>query len=144
MALRGLSFPGAQFMHFFLSLERILGWPDYFSKNRFLKVAGWFLVMVQVLVAWVFFRAESIGKAWLIVKTMFSFAGPVTLGWGLNGTVFLTVMFLRELLEAAGVKNRIDWESKRWMWFEMILYALLITSIVYFRGNGSEFIYFQF
>lgn len=129
---------------FFLSLERILGWPDYFSKNRFLKVAGWFLVMVQVLVAWVFFRAESIGKAWLIVKTMFSFAGPVTLEWGLNGTVFLTIMFLRELLEAAGVKNRIDWESKRWMWFEMILYALLITSIVYFRGNGSEFIYFQF
>jgi alginate O-acetyltransferase complex protein AlgI len=129
---------------FFLSLERILGWPDYFSKNRILKVIGWFLVMVQVQVAWVFFRAESIGKAWLIVKTMFSFAGPLTLGWGLNGTVFLSIMFVRELLEAAGVKNKIDWESKRWMWFEMILYALLITSIVYFRGNGSEFIYFQF
>ncbi len=129
---------------FFLSLERILGWPEFFKKYKLLKIVGWFFVMVQVLVAWVFFRSESIGKAWKIIKIMFSFSGPAQLGWGLNGTVFLLIMFTRELLVATGIKNRIDWDSRRWMWFEMILYALLITSIVYFRGNGSEFIYFQF
>jgi alginate O-acetyltransferase complex protein AlgI len=129
---------------FFLSLERILGWPEFFKKYKLLKIVGWFFVMVQVLVAWVFFRAETIGKAWEIVKIMFSFSGPAQLGWGLNGTVFLLIMFTRELLVATGVKDKINWASKRWMWFEMILYALLITSMVYFRGNGSEFIYFQF
>jgi len=129
---------------FFLSLERILGWPEFFKKYKLLKIIGWFFVMAQVLVAWVFFRAESIDKAWEIVKIMLSFSGSTHLGWGLNGTVFLLIMFTRELLIATGVNNRIDWNSRRWMWFEMILYAMLITSIVYFRGNGSEFIYFQF
>jgi hypothetical protein len=100
--------------------------------------------MMQVLVAWVFFRSENIGQAWNIVKTMFSFTGTFELGWGLNGTVFIVVMIVRELLEAIGVKEKIDWNSGKWRWIEIILYALLITTIVFFRGNGSEFIYFQF
>jgi len=132
-------------MHaFFLSMERILGWPSVFKKHRILKFLGWLLVMIQVLVAWVFFRAENIKQAWEIIKTMFSFTGSLQPGWGLNGTIFISIMLIRESMVATGVKDKIDWNSKRWMWFEMILYAILITAIVYFRGNGSEFIYFQF
>jgi alginate O-acetyltransferase complex protein AlgI len=129
---------------FFLSLERILGWPEVFSKNKFLKIAGWLLVTIQVLVAWVFFRAESVGQAVKIVKTMFSFTGSLQSNWELNGTIFILFMIARELLVANGVKDKIDWNSKRWMWIEMAFYAILITTIIYFRGTGSEFIYFQF
>lgn len=128
----------------FLSIERLSGWPSLLKKNKFLRMIGWFLVSIQVLVAWVFFRAESMNQAWEIVKTMFSFTGPVQPGWGLNGTVFISVMLIRELLFATGVADKIDWKSRSWIWTEMILYAILIAFIVYFRGNGSEFIYFQF
>jgi alginate O-acetyltransferase complex protein AlgI len=129
---------------FFLSLERFSAWPSHFNKNKILKMVGWLFVMMQVLVAWVFFRAESVGQAFEIVKTMFSFTGSLQTGWGLNGTIFILFMIARELLVAMGVKDRIDWSSKRWMWGEVILYAVLIAAIVFFRGNGSEFIYFQF
>lgn len=129
---------------FFLSLERILGWPAVFNKFSILKVAAWFLVTVQVLVAWVFFRAESMEQAFEIIKTMFAFTGPINPGWGLNGTLFISIMIIRELIVALGIKDRINWDSKKWMWFEVFLYAILITAVIYFRGTGSEFIYFQF
>ncbi len=129
---------------FFLSLERISGWPAMFSKNRVLKIVGWMLVTIQVLIAWVFFRAESIEQAVEIIKTMFAFTGSTTPVWGLNVTIFISFMIIRELAVAMGVKDRINWNSKKWMWFEMILYAVLIAMIIFLRGEGSEFIYFQF
>jgi len=129
---------------FFLSVERIIGWDKIVAKNRYLKFVGWFIVLVQVLVAWVFFRATSISQAWEIVKTMFSFQGGFSIGWGLNGTFFIALMIIRELIVATGIKDKIDWLSKKWAITEMIVYALLIAFIIYFRGNGSEFIYFQF
>jgi alginate O-acetyltransferase complex protein AlgI len=130
---------------FFLSLERILGWPTVFNKSKILlKVAAWLLVTVQVLVAWVFFRAESMGQAIEIIKTMFAFTGPINPGWGLNDTLFISIMIIRELIVALGIKDRINWDSKKWMWLEVFLYAVLITAVIYFRGTGSEFIYFQF
>jgi D-alanyl-lipoteichoic acid acyltransferase DltB (MBOAT superfamily) len=129
---------------FFLSIERILGWPEVFKKSKILKILGWFFVTIQVLVAWVFFRAKTLDQAWEIVKTMFSFSGSLHLGWGLNGTIYISIIVIRELIVSTGIRDRIDWNAKKWLWFEMILYALLITVIVYFRGKGSEFIYFQF
>lgn len=129
---------------FFLMVERITKWPSTFRKSKVLIIAGWLFVTIQVLVAWVFFRAENIGQAFEIVKTMFSFTGTWQLGWGLNGTVFISIMIFREIIEAIGVKEKIDWNQNKWRWFEIVMYALLITTIVYFRGAGSEFIYFQF
>jgi len=129
---------------FFLSIERILGWPEIFKKSKFLKLLGWFFVTTQVLVAWVFFRAKDVGQAWEIVKTMFSFSGSLQTGWGLNGTIYVSIIVIREMIVASGIREKIDWSIQKWMWFETVVYALLITFIVFFRGVGSEFIYFQF
>jgi alginate O-acetyltransferase complex protein AlgI len=100
--------------------------------------------MVQILVAWVFFRASSIGQAWDIVKIMFSFTGEFTLGWDFNVAIFISIIVLRELFVATGANDRINWNSRTGAWVEMVFYALLIAAVIYFRGNGSEFIYFQF
>jgi alginate O-acetyltransferase complex protein AlgI len=129
---------------FYVSVERITGWNKKVNRNKLFKFLGWFMTTVQVLIAYVFFRASSIGQAWQILKTMFSFKGEATLGWGFNGTVFISMVIIRELIQVSGFKERIDLDSKKWAWAEMILYAVLIATIIYFRGNGSEFIYFQF
>lgn len=128
----------------FLSIERILGLDKIFDKNRWLKIIGWAVVSIQILVAWMFFRAVSIEQAWQIVKTMFSFKGDLNLGWGLNGTVFIGIIILHELIVAARIKEKIDWNQKSWAYSEMMAYAAIIAAIIYLRGNGSEFIYFQF
>ena len=44
---------------------------------------GWAYVFIVVFVAWVFFRAEGVGQALAIVKSMFSPGG----GWAMSGSV---------------------------------------------------------
>lgn len=126
---------------FFSSFERITGWDRLTGRNHLTKLLGWFFVMVQVLAAWVFFRANSINQAWEIVKVMFSFQGTFAFNWGLNGSIFISLMLVRELFAAL----RLDkYFSKVPPLAEMVFYAILIVVIIFFRGPGSEFIYFQF
>lgn len=125
----------------FSSVERVTRWPERLLKNRLTRLIAWFLVCIQVLVAWVFFRADTISQAWDIVKVMFSFSGPVQTGWGLNGTIFILLMVIRELIVALKIKRNSILDHPV---VEMLFYALLITTIIFFRGEGSEFIYFQF
>ncbi|MFA9391272.1 MAG: MBOAT family protein [Prolixibacteraceae bacterium] len=126
---------------FFSSLERLTRWPERLGASVGLKFVAWFLITVQVLVAWVFFRAESIGQAFEIIQTMFSFKGSLELGWGLNGTVFILLMIVREAIVGLNM-NKYFMHIQPWM--EMMFYAILIAMIIFFRGSGSEFIYFQF
>jgi D-alanyl-lipoteichoic acid acyltransferase DltB (MBOAT superfamily) len=126
---------------FFSTLERITHWPDRMKLNPVLKLMAWLLVTIQVLVAWVFFRAETMGQAWEIIRTMFAFKGTVQFGWGLNGTVFIVLMVLREAIAATRLKESV---LQNHPFLEMAFYALLIAAIIFFRGVGSEFIYFQF
>jgi D-alanyl-lipoteichoic acid acyltransferase DltB (MBOAT superfamily) len=126
---------------FFSSVERITNWPEKLSKNTAARIIAWFFVTMQVLVAWIFFRANTVGQAWEIVKIMFSFVGDSNLGWGLNGTIFILIITLRELAVVTIPEKQ--FKSVKPI-PEMLFYAVLITLIIYFRGEGSEFIYFQF
>lgn len=125
---------------FFSSFEKLTQWPNRLRQNSFTRTISWLLVLVQVLVAWAFFRANNIQQAFEIVKTLFAFSGPLSFGWGLNGSIFIGIMIIRELLVVLGLDQK--YQPKP-IW-EMLFYALLIATIVFFRGTGSEFIYFQF
>lgn len=125
----------------FSSVEKVTNWPAKLAKNKFTKIIAWLFVTIQVLVAWVFFRAESIEQAWEIIKIMFSFVGDINLGWGLNGTIFILLIMARELIVAAKLERHLKQIKPL---YEMLFYAVLIVVIIFFRGNGSEFIYFQF
>src|SRR5690606_30836678 len=85
---------------FFASAERLTNWPEKIGKNSIAKFVAWFFVSIQVLVAWVFFRAENINQAFDILKVMFSFQGPLKFGWGFDASIFISVIILRELLAA--------------------------------------------
>ncbi|HCE59048.1 MAG TPA: membrane-bound O-acyltransferase family protein [Prolixibacteraceae bacterium] len=126
---------------FFASVERFTRWPEKIGKSAVAKFVAWLFVTIQVLVAWVFFRAETVGQAWKILKTMFSFQGPLSFGWGLDISIFMSVIILREIVHAFGFDDKL---KPRKPVFEMLFYALLVAIIVFFRGEGSQFIYFQF
>jgi alginate O-acetyltransferase complex protein AlgI len=61
---------------FFASAERLTGWPEKIGKSSVAKFLAWFIVSIQVLVAWVFFRAENINQALDILKVLYSTALP--------------------------------------------------------------------
>lgn len=126
---------------FYASFERFTRWPEKMGDRLILKFASWLIVSIQVLIAWVFFRADSIKQAVDIIKVMFSFQGTLKLGWGFDGTFFILLMVVRELSAALRFDEKWEWKHPA---FEMLFYAILIAIVVFFRGEGSEFFYFQF
>ncbi len=60
--------------HQYRSLRKRLG-HDLKNTNWFDRGCGWLLTFVAVVIGWVFFRAESIDTAFVIVKGMFGFNG---------------------------------------------------------------------
>ena len=131
----------------FLSLERLTKWPKLFHQQLIGRCAAYGLLMVQVVVAWVFFRAADMTQAGQILSNMFSLN---TEGNSLLFTQYFdTIVYL---LLAVAVEywyflkrkhSRLRIISKN-LWYECISMALLIAVSIYFRGPAAEFIYFQF
>lgn len=131
----------------FLSIERLTDWS---KKVRQIKGGGHialFLVFVQVLVAWVFFRATTFTQAFDILKVMFDYnAFDWSAVFKLTPVLWLclSIGILRESwfyfkLDKSDV---IRYDLIRSL--EPVVMALMIAASVFFRGKGDEFIYFQF
>jgi D-alanyl-lipoteichoic acid acyltransferase DltB (MBOAT superfamily) len=140
----------------YLTLERLTDWPRHTLALRGGRLLATSLVLVQVLVAWVFFRATSLPQAWTIVRTLFS---PSAWRWeqlpGMTPFVVgvLAVAVAWEVL--AGMRagqpaftGKIPVLVTRFPAvvpaLEPALLVLLLTASVFLRGPGATFIYFQF
>ncbi|HYG76874.1 MAG TPA: MBOAT family O-acyltransferase [Planctomycetota bacterium] len=124
----------------YVSLERVTDWPRRILSlplGRFIAIA---VVLVQVLVAWVFFRAESMAQATGIIRVMFSFVSAPhdslqpALAFLLLGIGYETWMCVRVQPFMLRTKG----------WMEPAGVACLLVAAVFFRGHGQNFIYFQF
>lgn len=127
---------------FFLSFERFTKWPDFLKNFKFGKPISLFFVVIQVWVAWVFFRAESVSQAFKILKVMFAFNGNFSLGLHFNGSFFIVLIILRELYFYFNLEKKQSLVFDKYI--EPAFIAVSIAACVYLRGPGSEFIYFQF
>ena len=130
----------------YLSIERLIRWPDF--VKRLPVLGGWIataLVLVQVWVAWVFFRATSFDQALGIVVRMFSFEGGLDLGrQGPTAAVFLTLGVLRECY-CRVMPGRLEDGPSRWPpALDILVLAAVIAAVLFLRGPGEAFIYFQF
>lgn len=130
-----------------LSLERLTGWPD---KVKALPLGRWIaalLVIIQVWVAWVFFRATSWVQALQIIRIMFNpFSTEFNPGIGIDGLPFLAVVILRELYVFLKLDQfRQQMLPPTWnRWLDVVTIAGVMVACIYLRGPGATFIYFQF
>lgn len=124
-----------------LSVERATGWPKALGDSRLGKVLGVAVTLVVVLLAWVFFRAESIEQSFSIIQAMFRpGVGNASFFWAVKYEILLVALvFGRGFLAESGRAER--WRSAR---FEPLVYAVLVAACVFLRGPGQSFIYFQF
>ncbi len=141
----------------YLFVERVTRWPARLLAWPGGRVLALAVVLVQVWVAWVFFRATSLEQAWQIVTTMFSVHAwrmvPIE-GMTTFAIAVIVVMALRELYEffaprmleqrmhAAIASNRVT--TRFLPVFEPIVLTGMLVACVFLRGPGSVFIYFQF
>ena len=125
---------------FFLSFERIVG-----NRIKIPAFVNYLFVMFQVLIAWVFFRAETVGQATSVLDQMFTWNGlNFYYSEFSDAYFFLFAAILFELTYFLQLK--VKWVNNIYKnnWIEIIELGLLVTACLFFRGPEQDFIYFQF
>ncbi len=116
------------------------------SIKDFLSICLTFLL---TMLAWVFFRSETIGFAFHFIEKIFSeslfdaikFTGVETIK-----PVFMFMLFF-VLIEWIGRESKFAIENftNKWnVWIRWVFYYGLILSLFYFSDSNQQFIYFQF
>jgi alginate O-acetyltransferase complex protein AlgI len=130
---------------FFLSLERLTGWQKWVRKIPLGNYLVWALVMVQVVVAWVFFRAKDFHQAGEVLTNMFTLPlRPGFLQLYPHIAFFLGLGMGAELLWRMRPKMPSLRKLQRNPVLDALGIAILICLAIFLRGPQSQFIYFQF
>lgn len=119
-----------------LSLEKTLNLQKVLPRpiNRIITLFG-------VILAWVFFRADSISQALVISSKMLRFEGtgltlPVDLAIILVGFIMFHIFHAQIFSSVRG--------SLLLQRIEPIALGIIAGACIFFRGQGDVFIYFQF
>jgi D-alanyl-lipoteichoic acid acyltransferase DltB (MBOAT superfamily) len=116
------------------------------KKSTLSKVYGIGITFLLVSLTWIFFRADNLQTAILIVKSISTLSGPLfidkpTLVYSLIG---ISLLVLIEIRREFGESSYLPFRSKHWI-IEHLSYASLVIIILLIGVfDGGQFIYFQF
>ena len=124
--------------------EKWLGWNKK-QWNTFDKLFHWFLTFSIVSLAWIFFRANTISEALIIIKGIFTnFGIPyIQVANFISIGMVLTIMLIKEFKDELELNIQISNSS---FWIVRHCYIVFIIAFIILFGvlNGDQFIYFQF
>jgi D-alanyl-lipoteichoic acid acyltransferase DltB (MBOAT superfamily) len=120
-------------------------WPRF---HRVIRVA---ITFHLVLIAWIFFRANSFQDLAVLARNLFRFkASHVLFNGGLDLPQIVLVVVCIALLEIAqGLQSRIpirEWISARPIWLRWAIYQAAVFAVLLLSADSQavRFIYFQF
>ena len=129
----------------------------FWRAHSFPKLAPWIgfiLTFLAVLIAWVFFRAESFEQAFAILSAMFSFGSlqnsPLVIFAEFSS---LAIILSIAALLAFGAPNAFEisqkletrlLEGKRSLWYLFAGGIAAISLVLIYTSGSNAFIYFQF
>lgn len=125
-----------------LSIERITKWPKIMRYHSLIIP----VIFIQILLAWVYFRSADMEQGNVIITKLFSGESS---DWAffqfyLDSIFFIGLGILIELVIFVR-KNDQLWIRFYWRYgFDVLFVSLAIVAIIFFRGEGKQFIYFQF
>lgn len=131
----------------YMTVERSTGWPQKLKKLPGGRYLAWVLLLIQIWVGYVIFRAESLGQAVNILKIMFDFSAiNLTSAYGIGRIpmAFLLVGMMREVYFFFRLDQSALMRSRGHRFAEPVILSCMIAACVFLRGPGSAFIYFQF
>ncbi len=124
------------------------------SKNKFIIAIKMLITFILVDFAWIFFRANTVNDAFLVISHLFDFGSPITkdlLGLDISNIIVLAfTLLITFILEAISTKHSLkEWLNRRNIVVRWTIYYIIIFSIIIFGIYGpgysaQEFIYFQF
>ena len=112
------------------------------SSNHFIDII---ITLSLVLFAWIFFRANTISEAFVIIEKIFTqhdslFIDQTTLVYSLLG---IAILLMKELKDEVGFK--ISFSKSSNIFVRYVYYLAMLTIILLFGVfDGGQFIYFQF
>lgn len=129
----------------FLIIERT---TKYTRKLNNYPTISMLFVFIQVTLAWVYFRAPSIQEANTVLGHLLHFSDSnfQFLDLYFDNLIFLFLAILTELTFYTYRKNKCKFKlyKKHQSNTDAVLLACCIVLIIFFRGEGTQFIYFQF
>lgn len=125
-------------------IEKWLGWNKK-QWQSWRKCAHWALTFSVVCMAWIFFRANTVNDAFLIIGGIFTdFDTPyMRVADFLAIGMALLIMFIKETIDERRLKIKIS-ESPIWLVRHMYIVVMIAFIILFGVLNGDQFIYFQF
>lgn len=119
----------------------------------FRELSGMVITFSLTVIAWIFFRAETVGKAVTYIKNIFTkglFSMPderAFIGITTNPffAIFLIAIFM--LIEWLGREQQYALAKLGLAWRKPVrwaFYYVLIIAVFLFMGKEQQFIYFQF
>ena len=137
-------------------ISRIIGLPKIPRLYHFFQMA---ITFCLVCFAWIFFRANTIGDAWFIIRHLFyniekiqspSYIVNTLVGVGFNTVTLMGCILSVGLLQWVDIISlkkdffcRLDQHSRfaRWSFYYFVLFMIFTIGVFY---DASQFIYFQF
>jgi len=128
----------------YLSIERLTDWPEKLATSKTGMALCQVIVLIQVWIAWVFFRANDFTQAFSILKVMFSFNTVMDATIGFKALAILVSFGLWEFTHR--IKGNLIPQGILipHPMAQVAVYSIVAACCIYLRGPGAEFIYFQF
>ena len=138
--------------------EKMLGIRTYKKKNV-VWLLRCFLVFLFATVAWVFFRASTIGDAfYLLTHFLSGITSPVsylrtgfkavgmTSGALVNCVLYLIPLYWYDLVSGLGNRDAREVLSEKKAWVQWLFYIVIGLYVVFLsqKGVAAEFVYMQF
>lgn len=135
------------FLHgLYLGIERLLRQQITIQWNTWKSILAALATYMCVNITWVFFRADSFGKATEMLQAMFFLKN--------DGEVVLQELYIIAVLLVTVILFTTHWlmrdtsvkavAEKTSSWWVGIGWAVMIILLVIAQGTGEQFIYFQF
>ncbi|MDE6185735.1 MAG: MBOAT family protein, partial [Lachnospiraceae bacterium] len=113
-------------------------WKDYRAekgvhkqgKNKIIHGISVFLTFLYVNIAWIFFRAPSVGEAFTLIKTICAFRFS-RINWNLAGCFNLDEFWY--IIKVAGIDS---WQYAHYILMSVLLLAMLF--LVFFSKNAHD------
>jgi len=135
---------------FYLSAERLTGWPERLMKLRAGRHLATLAVFVLTTLAWVLFRAQNMGQAIGIYKLLFNPAvwnGYVIHGLVDNNAINVLLVIIGSQLFFYLHLDKANWAvstTKAKLAMDTVFIAVVIVATIFNRAPSNTFIYFQF
>ena len=134
---------------FYLVVEKYLGIAKEKGKSSLGIRNGSKILFTFILVnfAWIFFRANSLSDAWIIIsKILTEINTPLFTRWEVfaGAVIALIIFFIKEFSEEF-LPQKFSLPDNSLTWVRLSAYTFLISVIILFGVfDSSSFIYFQF